>query len=69
VEIGTSCKVPTTPSMVQLVAITKLVNPLKGGTSFKIMPLPIQTFSIHVQVAIVINELVKGSERSAKEHV
>jgi hypothetical protein len=38
-EIGTSSKVPTTPFVVQ--PITKLVSPLRGGTSLEIIPLPI----------------------------
>jgi hypothetical protein len=66
VEIGISNKVPTTPSMVQPIAIAKLVT-LKGGIGLEIMPLLVQTFSIHVQVAIVTNEPMKGSEKSAKE--
>jgi hypothetical protein len=36
-EIGTSSKVPTTPFVVQ--PITKLVSPLRGGTSLEIIPL------------------------------
>jgi hypothetical protein len=39
VEIKTNSKVPTTPSMVQHVAITKPISPLRGGTSFEIVPL------------------------------
>jgi len=39
VEIRTSGKAPTVPSMVQPVTITKLINPLKGGVSFEIIPL------------------------------
>ncbi len=39
VEIGTSNKVPTTPSMVQ--PVTKLFSPLKGGTCLGIIPLPV----------------------------
>jgi hypothetical protein len=61
-EIGTSNKVGITPSVVQLVAIIKLVCSLRGGTSLKIIPL-------HVQVATVTNEPVKGNEKSVKEHV
>jgi hypothetical protein len=52
VEIGTSSRVPTTPFVVQHVAITKPISPLKGGTCLKIIPLPIQTFIIHVPIAI-----------------
>jgi hypothetical protein len=39
VEIGMSNKVTTTPSLVQLIAITKLVNPLRGGIGLEIIPL------------------------------
>jgi len=42
VEIGTSSRVPATPSMVQLV--TKPVSPLRGGTCLKIILLLVQTF-------------------------
>jgi len=37
VEIGTKSRIPTTPCVVQL--ITKPVSALKGGRSFKIIPL------------------------------
>ncbi len=57
VEIGTNSRVPTTLSMVQFV--TKPVNPLRGGTSFKIIPLHVQTFTIHVSMTIVVNQLWK----------
>ncbi len=67
VDIGTSRRAPTTPFVVQHVAITKPINPLKGGTSLEIIPLPIQTFTILVQIATIVNELVKGNERSTKE--
>ncbi len=40
-EIGTSNIVPTTPSMVQHVVITKPISPLKGGTSLESISLPI----------------------------
>jgi hypothetical protein len=43
--------------------IIKLVNPLKGGISFKIIPLPIQTFTIPTLMTIVVNQHVEGSER------
>ncbi len=55
--------------MVQLVAITKLVSPLRGGTCLNIISLPIQTFTIHVQVATIINEPMRGSEKHVKEHI
>jgi hypothetical protein len=66
VEIGTNSRVPTMPFMVQLV--TKLVNPLRGGTCLEIIPLPVQTFIIHVLVTIVVSQLVEGSERFNKKH-
>jgi hypothetical protein len=65
VEIGTSSRVLAMPSMVQPVAITKLVSPLRGGTSCKIIPLPIQ----HVPFTIVVSKLVENSKRFDKEHV
>jgi hypothetical protein len=63
-EIGTSNKVSTTPAMVQ--PITKLVSPLRGGIGLKIIPLPIQSFTIHVQITIVVNQPVEGNERFDK---
>jgi hypothetical protein len=39
VEIGTSNRTLVTPFMVQPVATTKLVNPLRGGTCLEIIPL------------------------------
>jgi hypothetical protein len=67
VEIGTSIKVPATPSMVQ--PVIKSIHPLRSGTSFKIMPLPIHTFTILVLVTIVVSQHVEGSENFDKEHV
>jgi hypothetical protein len=66
-EIKTKNIILVTPSMVQLVTITKPISPLRGGTSLEIIPLPIQNFTIHVQVATFTNELVKGSEKFIKE--
>jgi hypothetical protein len=69
-QIGTSNKVLAMPSMVQLV--TKPISPLKGGTCLEIKPLPIQTLIIHILVTNVVNQLVKGSDKSDKkqdEHV
>jgi hypothetical protein len=65
--IGISSKILLTPSMVQ--PVIKPVSPLRGGTCLKIIPLPIQTFIIHVPVTIVVNQPVEGSERFNKEHV
>jgi hypothetical protein len=67
VEIRASNRVLIKPFMVQPVAITKLVNPLRDGIGLKIIPLPTQTFTILVQVTVVTIELVKGSEKSIKE--
>jgi hypothetical protein len=64
-EIGTSNKVLAMPSMVQLV--TKPISPLRGGTCLEIKPLPIQTFIIHILVTNVVNQLVKGSDKSDKK--
>ncbi len=66
-EIKTNSRVPTTPSIVQHVSITKPISPLRGGTSLEIIPLLVQTFTIHVQVATVTNELVRDNERYVKE--
>jgi hypothetical protein len=43
--------------------ITKLVNPLRGRTCLEIIPLLVQTFTIHVLVNIVFNRPVEVSER------
>jgi hypothetical protein len=67
-EIGTSNRAPTTPFVVQLVAITKPISPLKGGTSLEITPLHVQIFTILIWVAIITIELMRASETSAKEH-
>jgi hypothetical protein len=53
--------------MIQHVAITKLVSPLKGGIGLEIKPLLIQTFTIHVLVTIVVSELVVDSKKYDKE--
>jgi hypothetical protein len=39
VEIRNNSKTPTTPTIVQLVVVTKLVNPLRGGIGLKILSL------------------------------
>ncbi len=51
VEIGTSNRIPATPSVVQPIAITNPFSPLRGGIGLEIIPLPIQTFHYlsHVQ--------------------
>jgi hypothetical protein len=58
VEIGTSSITPTTPYVVQHVAITKHVSPLRSGTSLDIIPLHVQFFNLFVHVIIVITELM-----------
>jgi hypothetical protein len=65
VEIGTRSRIPTTPSMVQLV--TKPLSSLKGGTSLKIIPLPIQTFTIRVSMPNVVSQPMEGSGRYDKK--
>jgi hypothetical protein len=67
VEIKTSNKVLATPSVVQPIAITKLVSPLRGGTCIEIKPLPVKTFTIHFIITILVSELVVNSKRYDKE--
>ncbi len=55
--------------MVEHVAITKLVSPLRGGTSLEIIPLHVQTFIRPILMTIVVNKLVEDSERYDKEQV
>jgi len=66
-KLEPNIKVLATPSMVQHVAITKLVSPLKGGIGLQIKPLLIQTFTIHVLITNVVNELVVDSKKYDKE--
>jgi len=40
-EIGTSSRVLAMPFVVQPIAITKLVSPVRGGIGLVIIPLPI----------------------------
>jgi len=67
VEIRTNSRVPATPFVVQPIVINKPVSPPKGGTCLKIIPLHVQTFTILVLVAIVVNEPVEGNESFDKE--
>jgi len=67
VEIGTSSKVPITPFVVQ--HVTKPISPLRGGTSFKIIPLHVQTFTRPIPMTTVVNQPTEGSERSDKEQI
>jgi hypothetical protein len=64
-EIGISSKVPTMPSVVQLVI--KSVNPLKGGIGLKIIPLLIQTFAIPTPMTTIVSQPMEGSERFDKK--
>jgi hypothetical protein len=57
------------PFVIQLITITKPISLLRGGIGLEIIPLHVQTFIIHVQVAIVANEPMKDSERCNKEMV
>jgi len=68
-EIGTNSRVLATPFVVQRILITKPISPLRGITCLEIIPLHVQTFTIHVQVTIVTNEPMKGNEKYVKEQV
>jgi hypothetical protein len=67
VEIETTSKIPTMPSVVQLVAITKLINPRRGGTCLEIIPLPIQTFTALVPITTIVSKLIEDNKRCDKE--
>jgi hypothetical protein len=54
------------PYVVQLV--TKSISPLRGGTCFKIIPLPVQIFIVPAPVTTVVSQPMEGSERSNKKH-
>jgi hypothetical protein len=47
--------------------VIKSINPLKGGTCFKIIPLHVQTFTIPTLVTIIISQHVESNERSDKQ--
>jgi hypothetical protein len=64
-EIGTNSRVLATPFVVQLIVITKPISPLRGITCLEIIPLHVQ----YVQVTIVTNEPMRGSEKSVKKQV
>jgi hypothetical protein len=49
-EIGINSRVLATPSMVQHIAITKPITPLRSRTCLEIIPLLIQTFHYLSQV-------------------
>ncbi len=66
-ENGISSIILIIPFAAQPIAITKLISPLKCGTSLMIIPLNVQIYTIHVQVVTVINELVRGNEKSIKK--
>jgi hypothetical protein len=59
VEIGTSSRTPTTPFVVQHVAITKHVSPLRGGTSLEIIPLHVQFFFYLFMLLLLLLNLWK----------
>jgi hypothetical protein len=65
VEIGTNSRVLATPSMVQ--PVIKLINPLKGGIGLEIIPLPVQTFIIHVPITTIVSQPMESSERLDKK--
>ncbi len=67
--IGTSSRAPSTPFVVQLIATTKPISPLRSGIGLKIVPLLFQTFTMLVQVTIVITEHVKGNENIVQKQV
>jgi hypothetical protein len=67
VEIGTNNKVPTMPCMVQPIAITKPISPLKRWNRFKDHTLTCSDFYHTYSSCHVINEPMKGSEKFAKE--
>ncbi len=67
VEIGTNNKVPTMPSMVQPISITKPISPLKRWNRFKNHTLTYSNFYHTYSSCHVINEPMKGSEKFAKE--
>ncbi len=54
VEIGTSSKTPTTPYVVQRVAIIKPISPLRGGTSLEIIPLHVQFFFLYFFMLLLL---------------
>jgi hypothetical protein len=64
-EIQTNKKVSVTPYVVY--PITKPFSLLKGGIGLEIMPLPFQTFTIHVLINSVVCHPMEGSERSDKK--
>jgi hypothetical protein len=67
VEIGTNSKTLATPSMVQPIATSKLISPLRGGIGLKIIPSHVQTFTLHFQITTITIEPVRGSEKYVKE--
>jgi hypothetical protein len=63
VGIGMSSRALATPFVVQLITTSKPISPLRSGIGLEIIPLLVQTFTMLVQVTIVITKLVKGSEK------
>jgi hypothetical protein len=69
-EIGTNSKAPTTTlSIVQHVATTKLVSPLRSGIGLDIIPLLVQIFIVYVQVTTTTTKSMEGSDKSIKEQL
>ncbi len=58
-----SSRALATPFVVQLITTSKPISPLRSGIGLEIIPLLVQTFTMLVQVTIVITKLVKGSEK------
>jgi len=65
-EIRTSTRALATPFVVQPVATTKPISPLRGGTCLEIIPLHVHIFTIHVQVP-TITKHVESNDKYIKE--
>jgi hypothetical protein len=65
-EIRSGSRVPIMPLVIQ--PTTKLVSPLRGGTSLEFISLPVWTFTILILVTTIANQPLEGSERSDKKH-
>jgi hypothetical protein len=66
VEIRINNKVLATPFVVQ--PSTKPISCRIGGTCLEIIPLPVQTFTIHVSMTTIVNQPMEGSERFNEKH-
>jgi hypothetical protein len=70
VEIETNSKAPTTTlSIIQPIATTKLVSPLRSGIGLDIIPLLAQICIMYVQVITITIKSMEGSDKFVKEHV